>query len=71
MMRTSDAITINPNQALKRMYIKGQVTLQRKSYWVTRFAEIKDSVFSYRKDKSKSLILPDKLIQTKMVICYR
>jgi len=53
MMRTSDAITINPNQALKRMYIKGQVTLQRKSYWVTRFAEIKDSVFSYRKDKSE------------------
>jgi len=44
---------IDPNQPLKRMHISGQVTLQRKSYWVTRFAEIKDSFFSYRKDQGK------------------
>jgi len=46
---------IDPNQRLKRMSISGQVTLQRKSYWVTRYAEIKDSLFSYKKDSSKWL----------------
>ena len=35
------------------MTISGQVTLQRKTYWVTRFAQIKDSYFAYRKDQSK------------------
>ena len=52
--KTMGAITkIDPNQALKRMSISGQVTLQRKTYWVTRYAEIKDSYFSYKRDASK------------------
>ena len=50
LSRSSTLVTIDPNQPLKRMNISGQVTLQRKSYWVTRFAQIKESFFSYRKD---------------------
>lgn len=34
------------------MSINGQVTLQRKSYWVSRFAEIKEGIFTYRKDRN-------------------
>ena len=49
----SQMTMIDPNQALKRMQISGQVTLQRKTYWVTRFAQIKESIFSYKKDSSK------------------
>ena len=50
---TTSVVTIDPNQALKRMSIAGQVTLQRKSYWVTRYAQIKESMFSYSKDQSE------------------
>ena len=45
---------IDPNQPLKRLSISGQVNLQRKTYWVTRYASIKDSFFNYKKDPSKS-----------------
>ena len=52
-MAEIDKAPIDPNQPLKRLSISGQVTLQRKTYWVTRYAEIKDSYFSYKRDASK------------------
>ena len=52
-MAVIDQAPIDPNQPLKRLSISGQVTLQRKTYWVTRYAEIKDSYFSYKRDASK------------------
>ena len=52
-MNMVDRAPIDPNQPLKRLSISGQVTLQRKTYWVSRYAEIKDSYFSYKTDASK------------------
>ena len=33
------------------MQIEGQVAIKRKTEWVTRYAQIRESVFQYKKDK--------------------
>ena len=35
-----------------RISIEGRVMIMRKTYWSQRFAQIKDAIFSYKKDKS-------------------
>lgn len=47
-IRRSSQIT-NTTYRLERRQISGMVTLQRKSMFVARFAEIKDCIFSYKK----------------------
>ena len=38
----------------KRKTIEGTVILKRKAYWVKRYAQIKDNMFQYKKEKSKA-----------------
>ena len=38
---------------LKRKTIKGQLLIKRKSVWVVRWGEIRDSIFTYKKAKGK------------------
>ena len=42
----------DPNQRIQRQSIEGMVTLQSKSHWVVRYAQIKECIFSYKKTKS-------------------
>ena len=37
--------------------IEGMVILKRKSLWVRRFAKIENHIFSYKKDKSKHIVM--------------
>ena len=41
-----------PTEIVRRS-IEGTVLVRRKNLWVTRFASIKDSIFTYKKDRSK------------------
>jgi hypothetical protein len=40
-------------QQVTRKSISGQLTVKRKNLWVSRYAEIKDCVFTYKEKQSK------------------
>ena len=37
--------------------VEGQVIIKRKAFWVKRYAKIENSIFTYKKDKSKYLLI--------------
>ena len=36
---------------IQRQQIEGNVQIKRKTTWVTRYAQIRDSIFTYKKDR--------------------
>jgi hypothetical protein len=40
----------------KRPSIEGRVSIMRKTYWSQRYAQIKDCIFSYKKDRNDNQV---------------
>ena len=51
MRQTTSNLLDGRQQAVIRQQIEGKVMIKRKTDWVTRYAQIRESIFQYKKDK--------------------
>jgi len=51
MMRQTTSGLLDNRQPVQRQQVEGKVQIKRKTDWVTRYAQIRESIFQYKKDK--------------------